>query len=74
MKATEYIEKLQNLVNEHGDFDVVLDFYDEESSIDVSSDNDCYEVSIEYYKDELMPELSRGYISLEVKDEFKELD
>ena len=47
MKATELILALQNVVNNHGDFDVKINIHDEEYSYDMTIDDD-WDVSFQW--------------------------
>jgi len=40
MKATELIKKIQNAVNNHGDFDVKIHFLDDENCVDIITNED----------------------------------
>lgn len=47
MKATELIKKLQNAVTNHGDFDIKVDWSDDDECIDMTTNAD-YDISFEW--------------------------
>ena len=73
MKATELIEKLYNAVNNHGDFDIKVALYDDETSAryECSTDDGW---GIDFYFDQRDNQMGGGWICVDNSTEDDEED